>query len=188
MRDRHTFCLTFSERISAETEKKIKEIEDNWQTQVTSLSNTLELVKDQMEKESQQKVESLIEQHRTELGKTKPLAWCYLFWTCLDSQWDNLISQKSEAVKLVEEEYITKYQTLEEQFLTQQKSHQAREIDLLKVIDSLKNELGSKDSALDDMQSNVDTLEGGIQVLNEEIAQQNDQLTKTKKESDHKIR
>ncbi|XP_063909487.1 protein FAM184A isoform X2 [Zophobas morio] len=160
------------ERISAETEKKIKEIEDNWQTQVTSLSNTLELVKDQMEKESQQKVESLIEQHRTEL----------------DSQWDNLISQKSEAVKLVEEEYITKYQTLEEQFLTQQKSHQAREIDLLKVIDSLKNELGSKDSALDDMQSNVDTLEGGIQVLNEEIAQQNDQLTKTKKESDHKIR
>ena len=79
MRDRHTFCLTFSERISAETEKKIKEIEDNWQTQVTSLSNTLELVKDQMEKESQQKVESLIEQHRTELGKTKPLAWCYLF-------------------------------------------------------------------------------------------------------------
>ena len=91
-------------------------------------------------------------------------------------------------MKLVEEEYITKYQTLEEQFLTQQKSHQAREIDLLKVIDSLKNELGSKDSALDDMQSNVDTLEGGIQVLNEEIAQQNDQLTKTKKESDHKIR
>lgn len=91
-------------------------------------------------------------------------------------------------MKLVEDEYVTKYKTLEEQCVTQQKSHGAREIDLLKVIDSLKNELGSKESALDDLQSNVDTLEGGIQVLNNEIAQQNDQLIKTKKESDQKIR
>jgi predicted nucleic acid-binding Zn-ribbon protein len=105
-----------------------------------------------------------------------------------DAQWENLISQKSEAVKLVEDEYVTKYKTLEEQFLMQQKSHTAREIDLLKVIDSLKNELGSKESALDDLQNNVDTLEGGIQVLNGEIAQQGDQLIKTKKEADQKIR
>ncbi|XP_044258104.1 protein FAM184A-like isoform X1 [Tribolium madens] len=160
------------ERVSEETEQKIKEIEDCWQNKVTALSNTLELVKEQMEKESQQKIESLIEQHRSEL----------------DSQWENLISQKSEAVKLVEDEYVMKYKTLEEQFTTQQKSHEAREVELLKAIDSLKNELGSKESALDDLQSNVDTLEGGIQVLNNEIAQQNDQIIKTKKESDQKIR
>lgn len=59
---------TFSERVSEETEQKIKEIEECWQNKVTSLSNTLELVKEQMEKESQQKIESLIEQHRSELG------------------------------------------------------------------------------------------------------------------------
>ncbi|XP_015839059.2 protein FAM184A isoform X1 [Tribolium castaneum] len=160
------------ERVSEETEQKIKEIEDCWQNKVASLSNTLEVVKEQMEKESQQKIESLIEQHRSEL----------------DSQWENLISQKSEAVKLVEDEYVTKYKTLEERFTTQQKSHEAREVELLKAIDSLKNELGSKESALDDLQSNVDTLEGGIQVLNNEIAQQNDQIFKTKKETDQKIR
>lgn len=178
----------FVDRISVETEQKIQEIEDTWQSKVTSLSNTLEAVKEQMEKESQQKVESLIAQHRSELGKCKQLKMNHFQLYFQDAQWENLISQKSEAVKLVEEEFITKYKTLEEQFLAQQRSHSAREVDLLKVIDSLKNELQSKDSSLEDLQSNVDTLEGGIQVLNQEVAQQNDQLVKTKKESDHKIR
>lgn len=111
-----------------------------------------------------------------------------LFFFILDVQWENLISQKSEAVQLVEEEYVTKYKILEEQFTTQQKSHQAREIELLKAIDSLKNELKSKESSLEDLQNNVDTLEGGVQVLNQEIAQQNDDLAKNKKETDQKIR
>lgn len=99
-----------------------------------------------------------------------------------------MIHQKSEAVKLVEEEYVTKYKTLEEQFYTQQKSHENREIELLKTIDSLKNEVTSKDSTIDDLQSNMDTLEGGIQVLNQEIAQQGEQLAKIKRDSDYKIR
>lgn len=106
----------------------------------------------------------------------------------IDTQWENLIHQKSEAVKLVEEEYVTKYKTLEEQFYTQQKSHENREIELLKTIDSLKNEVTSKDSTIDDLQSNMDTLEGGIQVLNQEIAQQGEQLVKIRRDSDYKIR
>lgn len=103
-------------------------------------------------------------------------------------QWENLIHQKSEAIKLVEEEYVTKYKTLEEQFYTQQKSHTSREIELLKTIDSLKNDLASKDSTIDDLQNNVDTLEGGVQVLHQEIAQQGEQLLKTKQDADQKIR
>lgn len=103
-------------------------------------------------------------------------------------QWENLIHQKSEAIKLVEDEYVSKYKTLEEQFYTQQKSHTSREVELLKTIDSLKNDLASKDSTIDDLQSNVDTLEGGIQVLNQEIAQQGEQLLKSKQEADIKIR
>lgn len=77
---------------------------------------------------------------------------------------------------------------LEEQFYTQQKSHTTREIELLKTIDSLKNEIISKDSTLDDLQNNVDTLEGGIQVLNQEIAHQGEQLIKTRRDSEYKIR
>ena len=105
-----------------------------------------------------------------------------------DTQWENLIHQKSEAIKLVGEEYVTKYSTLEDQFHTQKKSHEAREVELLKTIDSLKNEISSKASTIDDLQNNMDTLEGGIQVLNQEIAQQGEQFFKTKREYDCKIR
>lgn len=106
----------------------------------------------------------------------------------IDMQWDNLIHQKSEAIKLVEDEYVSKYKTLEEQFYTQQKSHTSREIELLKTIDSLKNDLDSKDSTIDDLQNNVDTLEGGVQVLHQEVAQQSEQLLKSKQEAELKIR
>lgn len=105
-----------------------------------------------------------------------------------DEQWDNLIHQKGESIQLLEEEYVNKYNVLEEQFKTQQKSHSQREVELLKTIDSLKNELQSKESTLDDLQNTVDTLEGGIQVLNQEIAQQSEDLAKSKRESDQKMR
>lgn len=98
-----------------------------------------------------------------------------------------MIHQKSEAVQLVEEEYVSKYKTMEEQFYTQQKSHEAREIELLKTIDSLKNEITSKDSTIDDLQNNLDTMDGGIQVLNQEIAQQNEELLKARRNSDQKV-
>lgn len=103
-------------------------------------------------------------------------------------QWENLIHQKNEAIRLVEDEYITKYKTLEEQFYTQQRSHQSREVELLKTIDTLKNEIISKDSTIEDLQNNVDTLEGGIQVLNQEMAFHGETVNKTKIDADHKIR
>lgn len=106
----------------------------------------------------------------------------------LDAQWSNLLRQKSEAVKLLEEEYVLKYMTLEEQFYTQQKSHTTREVELLKTIDSLKNEIESRDSAIHDLQSNVDTLEGGVQVLNQEIFQHNEELNQNRREADQKIK
>lgn len=91
-------------------------------------------------------------------------------------------------MKLIEEEYVSRYKTLEEQFHTQHKSHGSREVELLKTIDSLKNELATKNSTIDDLQNNVDTLEGGVQVLNQEIAHQGEQLLKLRRDSDHKIR
>lgn len=164
--------MFIAEKINEENENKIKEVEAYWQQQTAALRTSLELVKEQMEKECQQKIQTLIEQHRAEL----------------DTQWENLIEQKSEAVDLVQEEYVSKYETLEEQFSIQQKSHEAREVELLKTVDSLKNEISSKDSTIEDLQNNVDTLEGGIQVLNREIAQQGDDLLKTRKEADCKMR
>ncbi|KAK5650292.1 hypothetical protein RI129_001321 [Pyrocoelia pectoralis] len=160
------------EKVNSEHEKQMKDAESNWQMQLCSMRTTVELVKEQMEHESQEKIQNLIDQHRAEL----------------DAQWENLIRQKNEAILLVEEEYATKLKTLEEQFYTQQKSHQSREVELLKAIDSLKNEIVSKDSAIEDLQSNVDTLEGGIQVLNQEMAYHGETVNKTKIEADHTIR
>lgn len=51
-----------------EHEKQLKDVESNWQLQVSSMRTTVELVKEQMEKESQQKMQMLIDQHRSELG------------------------------------------------------------------------------------------------------------------------
>nr|CAI5848722.1 unnamed protein product [Callosobruchus analis] len=147
------------ERINEEHESQLKELEEYWQNQVSSLRANLVLVKEQMEKEAQQRVETLIQQHRNEL-----------------------------AIALLEEEYVTKYKTLEEQFYSQQKSHEAREVELLKTVDALKNELQSKEGIIDDLQSNVDTLEGGVQVLNQEIAQQNFEMTKMRREADQRTR
>ncbi|XP_023025586.1 uncharacterized protein isoform X3 [Leptinotarsa decemlineata] len=160
------------DRINADYEKKLEDLQTFWKNQVGSMRAAVEIVKEQMERESQQKIESLIQQHRNEL----------------DQQWDNLIHQKSEAIQLLEEEYVSKYKTLEEQFYTQQKSHSLREVELLKTIDSLKNELESKESTIEDLQNNVDTLEGGIQVLNQELALQSDETTKNGKEWDQKVR
>ncbi|XP_048517688.1 protein FAM184A isoform X3 [Dendroctonus ponderosae] len=160
------------EKLNAEHEQELKDIEEHWRRNMSDVSSNLEKAKEQLEKEGQQKMESLVEQHRGEL----------------DSQWENLIHQKSEAIKLVEDEYVLKYKTLEEQFYAQQKSHGSREIELLKAIDALKNEIQSKDSTLDDLQNNVETLEGGVQVLNQEIAQQNSDLAKVKTEAEQKVR
>ncbi|KAG5862101.1 hypothetical protein JTB14_022823 [Gonioctena quinquepunctata] len=159
------------ERINADHKWQIEEFETYWKNQVNSLRASMETVKEQMEKESQQKIEFLIQQHRNEL----------------DQQWENLIEQKSESIQFLEEQYVSKYKMLEDQFYTQQKSHSIREVELLKTIDSLKNELQSKESTIEDLQNNVDTLEGGIQVLNQEIAQESDETNKSRREWEQKI-
>ncbi|KAJ8983029.1 hypothetical protein NQ317_014326 [Molorchus minor] len=109
------------EKINEEHEKKLDEVEGHWQEELDTLRLNLESVKEQMEKESQQKIEALIQQHRNEL----------------DAQWENLIQQKRRR-------YSASGRRIQEQFYTQQKSHSLREVELLKTIDSLKNELGSK--------------------------------------------
>lgn len=57
------------ERLTDEYEKKIKELEANWQMQITSTRTTLELVKEQMERDAQEKLQSLDQHHRSQLGK-----------------------------------------------------------------------------------------------------------------------
>lgn len=63
--------MNLIERINEDTEMKLKEVETTYQNQLSSLRGTLDLVREQMETESQQKIQNLIAQHRAELGKYK---------------------------------------------------------------------------------------------------------------------
>lgn len=61
--------MNLIERINEDSETKLKEVETAYQNQLCSLRATLDLVREQMETESQQKIQNLIDQHRAELGK-----------------------------------------------------------------------------------------------------------------------
>lgn len=53
----------------------MKEVEAHWQNQIAAVRASLDSVKEQMERESQQKIEALIQQHRAELGRC--LQWAF---------------------------------------------------------------------------------------------------------------
>ncbi|CAH1237315.1 unnamed protein product [Diabrotica balteata] len=160
------------ERMKEEYEKMMEDREQYWKSEIDTLNSTITNMRLQVEDENQEKLKVLIQSHQSEL----------------EEQWENLIQQKKEAIQFLEEKYIAKCVQLEDQLNQLQKSHSAREVELLKTVDSLKNEVQSKESIIQDMQSNMDMLEGGIQVLNKELAEQNDVMMKEKKESEQKLR
>uniref|UniRef100_A0AAR5P062 Uncharacterized protein n=3 Tax=Dendroctonus ponderosae TaxID=77166 RepID=A0AAR5P062_DENPD len=57
------------DKLNAEHEQELKDIEEHWRRNMSDVSSNLEKAKEQLEKEGQQKMESLVEQHRGELGK-----------------------------------------------------------------------------------------------------------------------
>lgn len=57
------------ERINEEGQKKIEDLERYWNHEVTQLRATVDQVRDQMEKDAQQKIGNLIQQHRDELSE-----------------------------------------------------------------------------------------------------------------------
>lgn len=62
------FCQ-ITEKLNAEHEQELKDIENHWRSKMSDVSSNLEKVKEQLEKEGQQKMESLVEQHRGQLGE-----------------------------------------------------------------------------------------------------------------------
>lgn len=63
-----------AERLNEEADRRVQQLEQNWQLQMSSTRATLELVKEQMERDAQDKMETLREQQQQKLGLfTKPL-------------------------------------------------------------------------------------------------------------------
>lgn len=55
-----------------EHEQQLREVENQWKSRLSDVTTNLEAVKEQLEKDAQQKMENLVEQHRLELGNN----WC----------------------------------------------------------------------------------------------------------------
>lgn len=59
------FCL---EKVNEEHEQQLRELENQWKGKMLDVTTNIEQVREQIEKEAQQKMGSLVEQHRNELG------------------------------------------------------------------------------------------------------------------------
>jgi hypothetical protein len=65
-------CLFISvEQLNWESERKIQQLEQNWQLQMSSTRATLELVKEQMERDAQDHLDAVQEKHHKQLGAHK---------------------------------------------------------------------------------------------------------------------
>jgi hypothetical protein len=63
--------LSSTEQLNWESEKKIQQLEQNWQLQMSSTRATLELVKEQMERDAQNRLDAAEEKHHKQLGAHK---------------------------------------------------------------------------------------------------------------------
>lgn len=87
----------------------------------------------------------------------------------------------------IEHEYKCKFDKLKEQFTVVQKTHQRKETELLALVNELQASVQAKDTVIEQLQGNVDTLQGGVQVLNQEITNQDKQVTKIRTEAEQRI-
>lgn len=65
------------ENLREEYEKRIQQSEQNWSQQISSTRATLELVKEQLQRETEAQLEALNKKYLLQLGKKKVI--CYLF-------------------------------------------------------------------------------------------------------------
>lgn len=65
------FIIVITERIKEEYEKKLQQCEQNWQLQLGSTRTTLELVKEQLHRETQDQLQALSDKHHEQLGNPK---------------------------------------------------------------------------------------------------------------------
>ncbi|KDR07715.1 hypothetical protein L798_02631 [Zootermopsis nevadensis] len=161
------------EQLNWESDRKIQQLEQNWQLQMSSTRATLELVKEQMERDAQDRLDAAEEKHHKQL----------------DIQWERLVNEKEKAVAEQEAKHQTQVELIKIELEKASKNNNSREIEqLLDVIANLKKELQGQTAVVTDLQGNVDLLQGGMQVLNQEISTQNVEMQRIQAQAAHKLR
>ncbi|XP_071448550.1 protein FAM184A-like isoform X2 [Hetaerina americana] len=159
------------EKLNLEAEQRIAAVEQTWQMQLSSTRTTIELVKEQMERDAQKKVEAVHDEYKIKI----------------DTLWKRLTDDKEKAVMSVEKKFLEQLEHLKEEMQKNNSSAQESE-HLLKMVNSLKEELSCKSKVINDLQGNVDALQGGIQVLNEELNTQSKEMEKFQNDAENTLR
>nr|CAD7570243.1 unnamed protein product [Timema californicum] len=153
--------------LNEDAERKIQQLEQNWQLQMSSTRATLELVKEQMERDAQSRLEAAGEKHRNQLAM----------------QWEQLLEEKEKALEVEVEKHRGQLDKVKQELEHAVKARNIRESELLETIEQLRAQLDSQSTTISDLEGNVDLLEGGMQVLNQEITTQSHEMTKVQQQA-----
>nr|CAD7399318.1 unnamed protein product [Timema poppensis] len=153
--------------LNEDAERKVQQLEQNWQLQMSSTRATLELVKEQMERDAQSRLEAAGEKHRNQLAM----------------QWEQLLEEKEKALEVEVEKHRGQLDKVKQELEHAVKARNIRESELLETIEQLRAQLDSQSTTISDLEGNVDLLEGGMQVLNQEITTQSHEMTKVQQQA-----
>lgn len=145
----HIKISFISEALREEYEKKIQQGEQNWSQQISSTRATLELVKEQLQRESEMQLEDLNKKYLQELGNffienslpykyiQKPInrqieLWFYnLFIT--EEQYEKLQQEKEEAVDSLQEKYNLETYELQNRLNEELKAQKSKEEKVMRL-------------------------------------------------------
>ncbi|XP_049959630.1 golgin subfamily A member 6-like protein 22 isoform X3 [Schistocerca serialis cubense] len=160
------------EHLNEEAERRVQQVEQNWQLQISSTRATLELVKEQMQRDADERMESLKEKYQQQL----------------ESQWEKLNNEKEDAIKSLEEKHQNEMKQFRDEVEEMKKMYMTREKELNAAIENLQLLLDKKNKDIDELQRNVDLFDGGLQVLNKEISTQGKEILRVKTKAQNCIR
>lgn len=126
-----------------EYEKKIQQSEQNWSQQISSTRATLELVKEQLQRESKMQMEDLNKKYLQELGNvlnktilmfsdTKKLNFYFIFLYIIEDQYEKLQQEKEEAVNSLQEKYNMETYELQNRLNEELKAQKCKEEEVMK--------------------------------------------------------
>ncbi|XP_065226763.1 golgin subfamily A member 6-like protein 25 [Planococcus citri] len=142
------------EMLRESCEKKIQQNEQNWSQQISSTRATLELVKEQLQRESEDQLEALSKKYLLQL----------------EQQYERLIREKEETIEGLKQQYTSEMYSLQNQLNEELKAEKSKEDELQTIINQLKEELSLKTQAEEEVQENVDSLHRTISDLQEKIS------------------
>ncbi|CAG2063224.1 unnamed protein product [Timema podura] len=103
-------------------------------------------------------------------------------------QWEQLLEEKEKALEVEVEKHRGQLDKVKQELEHAVKTRNIKESELLETIEQLRAQLDGQSTTISDLEGNVDLLEGGMQVLNQQITTQSHEMTKVQQQAAIRIR